>query len=288
MTILSHLRAPWRPISSSLTSAASKRSITTKPATFSNIQYELINRPSALHLDHLAPTNANLLSVSLGDSLFPNNHHHHHQSPSLSSPAAAKPLPQGYHLVYFPPAHPTAALLPDGTDEAHTPGPPFTRRVWAGGSVVFHPGWQSQLTLDGGAALCLETIEDVRVKGVPPNWDAGAGNMPGAGEKVFVDVRRQYAGLKDGERKVEDVIEKEKKEVDVGGHIGQVVRETVRQPAIEELRTLCFMTPKSAEEAKRDAEDGERRVIRGRASAIQFSIFPWFYDTGTLGSGKSP
>ncbi|PSR93919.1 hypothetical protein BD289DRAFT_364140 [Coniella lustricola] len=263
MTLFRHLRASWRPLSSSSSSLAcvvSKRFINTKPATFSNIQYELINRPSAYHLDHLSPTNAKLLSVSLGDNLFDNSHSHHHQPPSFS--AATQTLPQGYHLVYFPPAHPTAVLLPDGTDEAHAPGPPFTRRVWAGGSIRFHPGWQSKLALDGGPALCLETIEDVRIKGVPPSWNAGTGNMPGVGEKVFVDVRRQYTGLKQGHSRVEDVIDKQNKEVDVGGHAAQLVRETVREPAIEEWRTLCFMTPKSAEEAKRDAEDGERRVIR--------------------------
>lgn len=219
---------PLLPLRATWCHVTPKRCITTKPASFANIKYELLNRAPVLHTDYLTPTNARLLSVSLGDDLSED----HGQNPPG--------LPQGYHLAYFPPAHHrTSSLLPDGTDADHSPGPPFTRRLWAGGSVSFSDGRQDELLrLNGAAAVCLETIRDVRITGVPPGQDAQTGRTPGAGEKIFVDVVRQYGA---------------------GGD-----QESVRaRPAIEERRTLCFMTPKTAEEARRDVAEPHRRAVRG-------------------------
>ena len=50
-------------------------------------------------------------------------------------PKAGTPLPAGYHLAYFTPAQLPGILGQDGTDASFNPEAPFTRRMWAGGSV---------------------------------------------------------------------------------------------------------------------------------------------------------
>lgn len=76
-----------------------------------------------------------LLTLTLNrPSLFPG-------SPSLSNTPTAPPLdtpvPPGYHLVYFTPAFLESELGLDGTDASYNPESPFTRRMWAGGEVVW-------------------------------------------------------------------------------------------------------------------------------------------------------
>lgn len=246
------LRATWRQLNP-------KRHITTKPATFANIKYELYNRPPKTYYDYLTPTNSRLLSLSLAD-LIP--HAQIHGQHGLAPPVApwaptsltSNPtvLSQGHHLVHFPPDHPTLSLLPDGTDADHSPGPPFIRRVWAAGSVSFNTGWDQDLVLDGRRAECFEKIKAVRITGVPPAEDARTDRTPGAGEKIFVDVERRYG------------------------------RDSAHA-AIQETRTLCFMTPKSEEEARRDVENPHRRAIRGEGG-IFFFLFVAFSCT----RGSSP
>ena len=61
--------------------------------------------------------------------------------PSLEDepPKTGTPLPPFYHLIYFTPAQLPGVLGLDGTDASFNPSPPFTRRMWAGGSVSW-PG----------------------------------------------------------------------------------------------------------------------------------------------------
>jgi molybdopterin converting factor small subunit len=79
-----------------------------------------------------------LLGLTLNrPSLFPG-------SPSLSNTPAAPPpdtpVPPGYHLVYFTPAFLESELGADGTDASYNPEAPFTRRMWAGGEVLWPRG----------------------------------------------------------------------------------------------------------------------------------------------------
>ena len=62
-------------------------------------------------------------------------------SPSLENdpPKAGTPLPPFYHYAYFTPAQLPGVLGLDGTDTSFNPSAPFTRRMWAGGSVSW-PG----------------------------------------------------------------------------------------------------------------------------------------------------
>ncbi|EKV07910.1 hypothetical protein PDIG_61430 [Penicillium digitatum PHI26] len=54
-----------------------------------------------------------------------------------SAPQSGVPVPPGYHLVYFTPAFLESELGADGTDTAYNPDVPFTRRMWAGGEVLW-------------------------------------------------------------------------------------------------------------------------------------------------------
>lgn len=251
------LRALWRH-------TPPRRTISTAPGTFANLRYELLSRPPKCYYDYLTPTNSHLLSVTLADQLSPAQQHDpipgggrpyppprssdvdHWTLPKIhrdNGAEPAHPLPQGHHLVYFPPTHPSSALLPDGTDADHWPGPPFTRRLWAGGSLSFAQGWERRLLLDKRRAACVERVEDVRIRagaGVAPQSDGGgdAGEVGAhhnpAGDKVFVDVVRRYGAVGEDEDAVSG---------------GEVVRRVERDPAIVERRTLVFLTGRADEGA---------------------------------------
>ncbi|KAF7715063.1 Uncharacterized protein PECH_003533 [Penicillium ucsense] len=77
-----------------------------------------------------------LLSQTLGHS----SHVDASSSPVTDvsgSPSIGTPVPPGYHLVYFTPGFVEDGLGTDGTDVSYNPESPFTRRMWAGGEVVW-------------------------------------------------------------------------------------------------------------------------------------------------------
>jgi hypothetical protein len=94
------------------------------------------------------------------------------------------PMPLGYHLVYCNPA--LFKLLPDGTDSIHSPGGPFVRRVWGGGSLKMnlmnywhhHHGF-----FPGSQVVCSECITDVKRRGSPET------------EKIIVTVERRFINM---------------------------------------------------------------------------------------------
>ncbi|KXS96490.1 hypothetical protein AC578_6306 [Pseudocercospora eumusae] len=63
----------------------------------------------------------------------------HSESLIDGEPKAGTPLPAGYHNAYFTPTQLPAQLGVDGTDTSYNPEAPFTRRMWAGGSISW-PG----------------------------------------------------------------------------------------------------------------------------------------------------
>lgn len=155
------------------------------------LQVEMRGRRTKAMHDVLSPMPSHLLNLSLSDFIPAAC-----DPPGFDRSGAALPLPpppggvagpppalpQGHHLVYFPLQAPPSRLLADGTDPDHAPGPPFTRRMWAGGSVRFAPGWAAALRLDGRRAVCRESVGDVALK---------------ARGKLFVDVWRRYAPAAD-------------------------------------------------------------------------------------------
>lgn len=76
-------------------------------------------------------------------------------SKSLAShePSPGTPVPPGYHWTWFTPAQLPGILGLDGTDASFNPDVPFTRRMWAGGSVEWpgaQPGQSSNSLLQVG------------------------------------------------------------------------------------------------------------------------------------------
>lgn len=86
-------------------------------------------------------------------------------------------------MVYFPPPLPESQLLNDGSDAEQSPGPEWVRRMWAGGSVRFHPARKVQL-MDHG--VLKETVTDVQTKGKEGSKD----------ERAFVWFERRMWAMK--------------------------------------------------------------------------------------------
>lgn len=109
----------------------------------SSLYEELTSRAANVIFDYLSPTPSHLLNVTLADFLPESCYPPGFSKGDLKLPFIGKPgnnpvsLPQGHHLVYFSPQVPSSVLLSDGTDPLQSPGEPFVRRMWAGGSIVF-------------------------------------------------------------------------------------------------------------------------------------------------------
>ncbi|KZT70166.1 hypothetical protein DAEQUDRAFT_709097 [Daedalea quercina L-15889] len=86
------------------------------------------------------------------------------------------PLGYGHHLVFFHPRNPESALRPDGTDADFCPPEPWTRRMWAGGRMV----WKEPLSI-GENVTASSMIDSVEKKG----FDKGS-------PMVFVNQKIQY------------------------------------------------------------------------------------------------
>ena len=139
-------------------------------SSFSDCRSELISRRLPVLEDPCTPLPSILLSKTLVDFL----------PKSSINPINIKEgdvLPFAHHLVYFPPAIPLSSLLPDGTDPLHSPGSPFNRRMWAGGTINFK-GHQNKIPVNAGIVHCLERIGDVTVIGREGE------------EKIFVQIER--------------------------------------------------------------------------------------------------
>ncbi|KAM7215809.1 hypothetical protein V8F06_008832, partial [Rhypophila decipiens] len=113
-------------------------------------------------------------------------------------------LPQGHHLLYFPP---TGELMADGAEKDLCPGPPFVRRLWLGGSLKFN----HEILFDPGRIwFCLEDV------GSPT---MSANSLPGK-ESVSVQIKRHYFANQDS--------------VDPRNSVNRVV-------SLEETRELLFL-----------------------------------------------
>ena len=134
---------------------------------FSHLHEEMLLREPLHVTDFILPPKSRTLSLTLQDFLPKPNKRSDETTSSL-------PLRFAHHLVYFPFLQTTSKLLPDGTETWHSPGPPFTRRMWVGGDMVF----QRSIAVDGLHPFhCIASIKDVQVRG-----NEGQ-------EKVFVKVQ---------------------------------------------------------------------------------------------------
>ncbi|KAL2270399.1 hypothetical protein VTJ83DRAFT_2583 [Remersonia thermophila] len=200
--------------------------------------------------DILSPTNSHLLTLSLADhipSLFPS------YEPGSSIPYPDKTttpihpvdkgqpllLPQGHHLAYFPLQLPPSQLMADGTDPAHCPGAPFVRRMWAGGSVVFHPRWREVMKMDGRRVVCVERVDP----------DSFGSRTDG---KIVVEVSRKY-GL------AHEMVGKKRE----------------KNAVVEEVRRLIFLRERKEADEAEEAEKSKSRWIKPPANPeFRFSLTP--------------
>ncbi|KAK8109126.1 hypothetical protein PG984_014927 [Apiospora sp. TS-2023a] len=100
---------------------------------------------------------------------------------SETPPPDGTPLPPGYHLVYFTPNGTESELGPDGTDLTFNAPAPFTRRMWAGGSMA----WRSP-----AAQLCVgqQVEERTRLLTAMPKTSRSGEEM------VLVEVEKEFWG----------------------------------------------------------------------------------------------
>ena len=142
--------------------------------------------------------------------------------------------------MYFSPQVPSSKLLPDGTDPLQSPGEPFVRRMWAGGSLLFDTDPTNQVATDNQRLCCTESISDVSVKGSEGD------------EKVFVTINRQIGKPLIASIRL-PMLYKNPWDLDLdylecAGHT-----QNLSPWAVLEKRNLVFMRQKSAATAKEDA-----------------------------------
>ena len=153
-------------------------------------------------------------------------------------------LPVGHHLIWFNLTAPSQELLPDGTDNFHSPSEPsWVRRMWAGGSVRLKPDKyyhkKSGFAVDT-AIVGAERIKDVQLRGK----DEAA--------KIFVTIERRFARLDqlyESHRKVHQGSEKSNGP-NVQRHFKQQLRgdEEWGDAILKEERNLVFFRERTAAE----------------------------------------
>src|SRR5271170_2551734 len=139
--------------------------------------------------DLLSPTQSRLLSLTLQPYI------------PYEIPYARATLPQGHHIVYFPTAAvPESRLDSDGTETTYNPGPPFSRRMWAGGRIE----WPQDVDLLVGNP----TKEIMKLDKIENKTRSGGGEIivMSIEKKLFtqedveaVHETRQWVFLKDGD-----------------------------------------------------------------------------------------
>ncbi|KAF2158125.1 hypothetical protein K461DRAFT_290373 [Myriangium duriaei CBS 260.36] len=149
-------------------------------SSFSHLDAELRARKIRPIFEDMTPLSSYRLGITMNEFL-----------PSVPTPRLLPPatkadiLPIPHHLVYFETSLPPSELLDDGTNPVHSPGKPFSRRMWAGGNIRYST--TNPLRLDGRRAACVEGIRSATVKGRPGE------------EKVFVGIERRLGYLNDDE-----------------------------------------------------------------------------------------
>ena len=186
-----------------------------RSSSFSHLESSLKSRQLPILYDYLTPQSSHLLSTTLVDFLpflfttIPT------RLPTISSPDY---LPISHHLVYFPNSTKLSSLLPDGTDTLHSPGEPFTHRLWAGGHISFPP--PGGPLLNGKRAAIVEGIRSVRIAGQPGS------------EKVFVGIERRVTVVAEGE-----------KDEEIRARTWAEDADDTADAILIERRDLCFLRP---------------------------------------------
>ncbi|KAF1942085.1 hypothetical protein EJ02DRAFT_183432 [Clathrospora elynae] len=166
--------APWRRLPVRCYASAA----TSDPPWFQQLRAEMLQRDVTHLPEHTRSTPERWLASTISGFL---------PREWCIPPGINKPIiPVGHHLIWFNPALPTHELLPDGTDASQSPGEPWVRRMWAGGSLKLKPddyfdkaaGFRYDVAMAGA-----ERITDVQLRG----QDDAA--------KVLVTIERRFARL---------------------------------------------------------------------------------------------
>jgi hydroxyacyl-ACP dehydratase HTD2-like protein with hotdog domain len=105
------------------------------PYSIKQWEQQLKSSSQRVEQDTVTGSHHQLLQMTL-ESLFQESDF---SDPVLTEPVAKNTVyPQGWHLALFPPRIPETLLSPDGSDTLHSPPPPFTKRMWAGGRFEWH------------------------------------------------------------------------------------------------------------------------------------------------------
>lgn len=219
---------------------------------FQTLRKEMLNRELPLEHDAIEEQTDKKLDSTLF-SFFPRGWH-----PSLASQrqrrrptTAAMPHAIGEHLIFCNPALSDDKLLSDGTDQLHSPGGSFVRRMWAGGAVRVDKnlyfdeaaGWALKKRI-----LCFERIKDVRLRG------------HGEKEKLFVTIERKFARYDPVFQAIQDSRDKPRR----GPSLSVVLKEQMRnwdQAFVTEDRNIVFMRERSAEELE-DIKAGKMAPVK--------------------------
>ncbi|KAK6866245.1 hypothetical protein PG995_002773 [Apiospora arundinis] len=160
------------------------------PVDIEAIRAEMLARPEQFTYDTLTPTPSYLLDVTLADYLGASNKYNKYSN--SADPGRA--------------------------------GGPFSRRMWAGGSIEFnHHAEPLQLQPHGTLAVCAERIQDVALRGLPGR------------EKLFVDVLRRYDRARPPQTPQKNATAGRPELATAGGLL------QADKFAVREVRTLVFM-----------------------------------------------
>ncbi|OJJ48783.1 hypothetical protein ASPZODRAFT_60073 [Penicilliopsis zonata CBS 506.65] len=210
------------------------------------LHHELTSRTIPLSYDYLYPQQSHLLDLTLLESLENLVDCSNESKLSTTLPSIKNPprMQVGHHLVYFPPQVALSQLLPDGTDTLHFPGSPFNSRLWAGGRVKFP--FPTGILLDGRRAACLETIQDVIVRGRTGE------------EKVIVKIERRMGTVEEGEE-----------EIDIRQRLLRDDEEQTGNALIVENRDLVFLRNKTEDlvNHENDRLDRTTRILKPPSNA---------------------
>jgi hydroxyacyl-ACP dehydratase HTD2-like protein with hotdog domain len=106
---------------------------------------------------------------------------------SEDAPPTGTPVHPGYHLVYFTPNGLEDELGADGTDRTFNAPSPFTRRMWAGGTMKW-PGIGNESSRENSPLLRVGDVAEERTRLV----SATAKRSRSAGEMVLVEVEKEF------------------------------------------------------------------------------------------------
>lgn len=161
------------------------------------------------------------------------------RAPSFKKPV----LPVGHHVIWFNMAAPSLELLPDGTDDYHSPGDPWVRRMWAGGSVQVKPSeyFHKKHGFALGTAIAgAERIKDVQLRGKD---DAA---------KIFVTIERRFARIDQlfKSHRQASLLGEKTTRINVQKYFKEQLRddEPWGDAILKEERNLVFFKERSAEE----------------------------------------